>query len=482
MKQKEIGQNTVFNTLKSIFSIIYPLITFPYISRVLMAENVGKINFGNSVISYFSLVASLGVTTYAIRQCSLVKNDKEKLEKNASEIFSINVFSTLLSYAALIVTLVCAKELDSYKTLITIQSIAICFTTLGADWLNTAVEDFKFIALRTIGVQIASILLMLVFIKTPDDYLKYAGLCVLASSGANVINIFYRKKICHIRFTLRLNLKKHLPSILLLFSLLLSQTLYCNSDITMLGLMKGDYEVGLYSTSVNIYNIVNSIVASVAWVVMPQLSVGFAAKDYTEINRLLKYSLNFIVVLGLPCLVGLNMITEELIYVLAGAEYVDASLSLHILTVSLLFSFIGGWIGNMMMLPAGKEKLFLISTIVSAVSNVMLNLLLIPKYGLNAAAATTTLAELIGIVIQVPFVDRQIKITDLREVLKAPIIGSAGILLVGTVGKYLLHSAFSTVAFTVGGGVVIYICVLVALKNEFFDTIIKSTLPQIRRR
>lgn len=480
-EQKEIGRNTIYNTLKSIFAIIYPMITFPYISRTLLAENVGKINFGNSVISYFSLMASLGVTTYAIRQCSLVKTNKEQLEENASQIFSINVFSTIIAYVALTVTLLYAKELDAYRNLIGIQSIAICFTTWGADWLNTAVEDFKFIAVRTIGIQLISILLMLVFIKGPNDYLKYACLCVLASSGANVINIFYRKKICRIRFTLKLNLKKHLPSIILLFSLLLSQTLYCNSDITMLGLMKGDYEVGLYSTSVNIYNIVNSIVASVAWVVMPQLSVGFATKDYSEINKLLKYSLNFIIVLGLPCLAGLNIIAKELIYALAGAGYVNASMSLRILTVSLLLSFIGGWIGNMMMLPAGREKLCLISAMVSSAANIVFNLILIPKFGLNAAAATTALAELIGIIIKMPYIDKQINITGLGEMLKAPVIGSIGIIMIGMLGKRLFSSEFAVAIFTVGIGAAVYIFLLVVLKNEFFGEMVKSTLPKIRR-
>ena len=476
-----VNKNAMFNTIKSISGIIYPLITFPYISRVLMAENVGKINFGNSIVSYFSLIASLGVTTYAVRECSKVREDRQQLSKTASQILSINIFSTLIAYIALVITFVFARSLDNYRTLICIQSASIIFTTLGADWLNTAMEDFKFIAIRTVGMQGISLVLMFIFVQKPEDYVAYAVISIVASSGANIINIFYRRRFCRTRFTLQLDLKKHLPPILLLFSMILSQTIYCNSDITMLGLMKGDLEVGLYSTSVKIYNIINTVVTSVVWVVMPQLSSGFAKKDYKEVNRLLKYSLNFIIVLGLPCLVGLNVITKPLLYVIAGEEYLGASTSLHILTVSLLFSFISGWIGNMMMLPAGKEKICLISGIISALLNVLLNLVLIPKWGLNAAAFTTATVEFVGIWVKQPFIDKQIKIDGFKEIIKAPIIGCIAIAIIGVTASKLISSSFSISLVTIGLSIVIYVLILLIMKNEFFLGFVRPVFKKIKR-
>ena len=368
-----INKNVIFNTVKSAFSIIYPLIAFPYISRVLMTDNVGKVNFGSSVISYFSLIASLGVTTYAVRECSRVRDDREQLGKTAGEILSINLVSTAIAYLALIVVLLFAEPLENYRLLICIQSASILFTTLGADWLNTAMEDFKFIALRTVSMQILSLLLMFIFVRKQEDYLLFAIISVVASSGANIVNIFYRRKYCQTRLTWKMGIRRHLAPILLLFSLILSQTIYTNSDMTILGLVKGDYQVGLYSTSVKIYNLVNTMVASIAWVVMPQLSAGFARKDYKEINKLLKYSMNFILVLGIPCVCGIEIIAPQLIHVIAGEAYVDAALSLRLLGIALMCSFISGWIGNMTMLPAGKEKICLWSSVVSAMVNIVLN-------------------------------------------------------------------------------------------------------------
>lgn len=461
------NKNTFFNIVKSVFGIIYPLITFPYISRVLMAENVGKVNFSASVVSYFSLIASLGITTYAIRECAKVREDRNTLGEVASQILSINILSTVISYTLLGITLIVAKPLANYRLLICIQSMAILFATLGADWLNTAMEDFKYITIRTVGMQVLSLVLLVGFVKAPEHYIRYAIISVIASSGANIANIFYRRKYCKTKLTLKMDLKRHLPPILLLFSMIISQTIYCNSDITMLGLMKGDFEVGLYSTSVKIYNLVNTLVASITWVVMPKLALNFAMQDYIEINRLLKYALNFIIVLGLPCLTGMNIIAPQLIEVLAGPEYLGATVSLRILSVSLAFSFIGGWIGNMTMLPAGKEGICLRSSIVSSVVNVSLNFVLIPIWGLNAAAATTALAEFIGILMKLYHIDKNIQIDNLFKMIKAPLVGSLGILIIGMVAKNVFTSSLTIMCFAVITSVLFYGMTLILMRNEF---------------
>ena len=134
MAQKSIKKNTVFNALKTVSSIIFPLITFPYISRVLLPENVGKINFGLSIVSYFSLIASLGITTYAIKECSEVREDKKKLSDTASQIWSINIITTVVAYVLLSITLIFYQELENYRTLIVIQSLSIVFATINPSY------------------------------------------------------------------------------------------------------------------------------------------------------------------------------------------------------------------------------------------------------------------------------------------------------------------------------------------------------------
>lgn len=462
-----VKKNTIFNTLKSALTIIYPLITFPYISRVLTVENVGKISFANSIVSYFSLISSLGISTYAIRECSKYRNEKEKLGETAGQIISINIISSVVAYVALFVSLFFEKRLENYKTLIIIQSSSILFTTIGAEWLNIAMEDFRFISIRTILIQIISLVLMFIFVKKQDDYFIYAAISVFASSGVYIVNAFYRKKFCKIKLTLKIDWKKHLPSIFLLFAMVLAQTIYTSSDTTILGLYKGDFEVGLYSTSVKIYNLVNATIASIVMVVMPRLSCFFAERDYDSANKMLKYALNFIVVLGVPSVVGINVVSDEIILLIAGEQYIGSSLALRILTISLTFSLIGGWIGNIILIPSGKEKYCLISSVSSALLNLILNLIFIPRWGLYAAAATTAFSEFFSTIIISCFIDKHVKIDGVLKMLKGPILGSAAIIVVSAIIKRIFSSFYQIAILTIIFGAIAYFAVLVLSKDEF---------------
>lgn len=468
MENKEnVNKNAIYNMIKNIFSILFPLITFPYISRVLGADHLGQINFSSSFVGYFGLAASLGVSTYAIRECGKVREDKEKLGKMASQIFSINLASMVVAYTVLAITLIFARPLDSYRTLILIQSLNILFTTIGTDWLNSAMGDFQFIALRTVIMQVISLVSMLLFVRDSDDFVVYAWVNVAAQSGANLINIFYRKKYCKVKFTFQINLKKHLPPILLLFSMLLSQTIFVNTDVTILGLVRGDFEVGLYSTSTKIYSFTNTVVASIAWVVMPQLSGLFEKKEYEKINPLLKYALNFIVVLGLPCLVGMNVIAGELIETIAGKEYLGAAVSLRILSAALFCSFVSGFFGNIILLPSGREKIVLLGSAVSAVINFVLNIFFIPRFGLNAAAVTTAVSNFFMAVVLFPFIEKEVKIDGLRKIFRAPVCGGISLFVFMLIIKHLTRNSFLVTACSVIGGSILYLGILLIMKDEF---------------
>lgn len=478
MENNLIKKNTILNIIKSASSIVFPVVTFSYISRILMTESVGKINFGNSIVSYFTLLASLGISTYAIKECSRNRDNKNKLSQCASEIFSINVCSTLISYIILILTLLMFKKLDNYRELILIQSSAILFTTIGADWINSAMEDFKYITIRSIGFQIVSLVLMFMFIHQPEDYLKYAVITVLATSGANIMNIFYRRKYCNIRFTFRMNIKKHFPPILMFFSMIIAQQIYVNSDITILGLYKGDFEVGLYSTSVKIYTIVNTIIASVSTVVWPQIAEAYKNGKQEDINRLSKYSLGFILTFGLPAIVGINLISEEIILFIAGPEYINATLSLRILTIALFFSFIGGWMGSTNFLPNGKEKICLLASCCSAIINISLNLFMIPYFGLNGAAITTAISECCAFIILFIKFDRKLKINGLKEMIYKPLAGCFIMSLVSIIIRIFVTNKMIICALTILLSILTYLCCLFILKDEFFmgyiDPIIKK--------
>lgn len=459
--------NMILNVIKTISSIIFPLITFPYISRVLQPENIGKVNFASSFVSYFILIASLGISTYAIRECSIVRNDKNKLEEVSSQIFSINFCTTIISYLLMFIVLIFWRKLDSYRTIIIIQSMAIAFTTLGCEWINNAMEDFVFITIRTISFQIISLILMFIFVREADDYIIYALIALISSSGANIVNVFYRKKYCKIRFVKKMNLRKHLKPIGLLFVMILAQTIFNSSDITMIGLMRGDFEVGLYSTAVKISNLINQVVASLVWVIMPRVTIYFIENDYEKINRALKKILSVLFVIGLPCVVGTICLSKEIIFVVAGEEYLGASKSLCILMFSFAFSLIGGnFLGNMILLPSKREDIYMRICCISTLINIVLNLLLISKWGINAAALTTAIATFFMFVMLLLVKDKQIRLDYFWEVLKTPLIGSILIVVLCVIIKKYIEDMILRMIVCVSTSVFTYFLILFSLKNE----------------
>lgn len=476
-----IKKNVIYNIIKTCSSIIFPLISFPYVSRVLLPKNMGKIDFSNSIVSYFLLIASLGITTYAVRECAARKNDKKSLEKKASEIFSINIITTAISYILLFISLLVFNKLHSYAELILIQSLVILMTTIGADWINVAMEDFRYITWRTFIIQILSILLMFILVKSREDYYIYALITVLAASGANILNIFYRKKYCKISFTLKLNLTENLKPILILFVMILSQNIFNNADKTMLGLLKGNYDVGIYSSAVKITNIVSQLVTSILWVIMPQMSIFFHNRDFFRINELLKKIFSFTVIFGLPSVVGVFMKAHSIIRLIAGNEYMEAVDILKILMLSLLFRFFGGgFIGNTIMLPLKQEKKFMNACIISTCSNVLLNFFFIPTLGAKGAAITTVISELIIMLYLIPKIDKRIKVDYKANTLMGPVIGCLCIMFICWIINKLELNLYVDLGLSIIISIFTYCAVLMLLKNEYMLEL-KEKFIKVRR-
>ena len=165
MKNKSLGINAFLNGLRSVLNLLFPLITFPYISRVLSVQGIGIYNFSNTYINYFILIAGLGIATYAVREGAKYHNQKKKIEKFASQVFSINIFATIIAYLLLFLSLVIFKNLNNYVTCILIFSLQILFTTLGTEWIYTIYEDYAYITIRSIAFKILSTAISISFIR-----------------------------------------------------------------------------------------------------------------------------------------------------------------------------------------------------------------------------------------------------------------------------------------------------------------------------
>ena len=472
MKNKFIGVNAVLNAIKTIFSIIFPLVTFPYISRVLGVENIGIYNFSASVVSYFTLLAGLGINTYAIREGARYRNNKKKISDFCSEVFSINLISTLISYVILLFCLTFFTKLHNDFFIILILSISIGFTTLGCEWIFNIYEEFGFITIRTIICQLISVILMFIFVRNKDSLVQYSLITLIATSGSNFINMFARKKYCDIKFCFNSKMRRHLIPILILFANSIAMTIYINSDVTILGLISGSYYVGLYSVATKVYTMLKSLLGALIVVSIPRLSSYIGTRNKKQYSETSSIILNSLITIAVPVMVGTFALSDKIVLLLSGKEYMPASTSLQILSIALLFSIFSWFYTSCVLVVNKQDRSVLKATTFAALANIILNVLLIPYFNQNAAAFTTALAELISAVICYLYGRKYFQSNLQKNDIFSILLGSFLIIVICYLVEIYISSLYVSIFVSVMLSMIAYGIVLVLFRNNSLKLIL----------
>ena len=403
-KIHSVKYNFIMNFFLSASSFIFPLITFPYISRVLLAEGNGKISFYSSVANYFLLVASLGIPTYGIRACAKVRDDLEELSKTVKEILTINRIMTTLVIVTYVISFFCVEKFSQEPELFIMNGISIILNMFGMTWLFQALEQYDYITIRSLLLKVVSISLMFLFVHSPEDYKIQAGITVFASCGFNLFNYFRARKYVNLKFKFTdLNLKRHLKPIFVLFSQSLAISVYTNLDTVMLGFMKGDTEVGYYNAAIKLKYILLSLVFSLGQVLLPRMSYYVKNNMKDDFLNTMQKALNFTLELALPLSIYFVIFSFEALMFLAGKGYIGAVTAMQIITVAIIPNGLTGILGTQVLTSIEKEKFVLISVVIGAVSDFFLNIICIPQYGAAGAALATTICEFIVLFVQIYF-------------------------------------------------------------------------------
>ena len=464
-KQRSMGINAVLSGIKTVLSVIFPLITFPYVSNVLSIENYGRYNFSYSIMSYALMFASLGVNTYAIRECSKCRDNRSLLDKTASEIFTINMISTAVAYA-LLAALLLIPFFAPYRIVIAVLSLNIVFTTIGCEWIYAAYENYLYITVRALITQVVSLALLFIMVRHSEDVVQYALVTMIATSGGNLLYLLGRKQYASIRIVLHGNLKRHLTPIFTIFANTVTTSIYVNSDVIILGILTSDEVVALYSAAAKIYTIVKNVIAAIITVSIPRLSQLWEQRDEKKFSDSCAKVYGVLFTLAPPAMVGLFALSKEFILLLSKPEYLGAVLSLQILSVALLFSVFAWFYKSCILIPTGNEKRILIATVWASVTNIVLNFILIPYMQQTAAALTTLLAELICFFIVHHYGKQYIRISlKLKDVLSV-VVGCAAILGVCYSTRLFLTSSLSIFIVSVSASVILYGVCLVIFQNS----------------
>lgn len=394
-KQKSLKLNFIMNAFLTMSNFIFPLITFPYVSRVLLPLGTGKVAFATSIVTYFSMFAQLGIPTYGIRACAQVRDKKEELSRVTQELLLVNLAMTVISYAAFAMMLITIPKIRAEKTLFLVMSSMILLNSLGMEWLYKALEEYTYITIRSVFFKILSIGAMFLLVKTPEHYVRYGAISILASSASNLFNFIYAHKFISLRPVYAYNFKRHIQPVLIFFAMSCATTIYTNLDTVMLGMMKSEEDVGFYNAAVKIKNVLVSVITSLGTVILPRVSYYVEHQMQEEFLRTAKKAVWFVWVCALPLMVYFIMFAREGIYFLSGTAYQNSVFPMQLLMPTLLFIGLTNIMGIQIMVPLGKENLVLRSVCLGALVDLLINAWLIPKYASIGAAIGTLAAEFV---------------------------------------------------------------------------------------
>lgn len=480
LKQKSLKFNTILNVSKTFLSLCFPLITFPYSSRILGPENLGKVNFANSIVAYFAILASLGISTYATREASKVKNDITKLSSLAREILIINLISTFISYILLAIALIFIKKLNDYKMLIIICSSLIIFTTLGMDWLYQALEEFSYITIRSLIFQIFSIFLLFTTVKTKDDYLKYASINIIANVGANICNFFHCRKFLVLKNLSPIRIKIHLKPIFILFASAILSSMFTNIDNSMLGFLSNNESVGLYAAGIKLIRLIGNLFPAFFMVLYPRISYCRENNNNNKIQDIVFQAMSVLVGLSFPIMIGIFILMKPFIFILCGNQYINA-VPIALIMIPIIFvnsfSYFMGCILN----AFNKESITFRLTMISVIIDVILNFILISYYAAYGAALATVIAEMFLAITYMFYVLKKFKIKFFFRNHFTYIISSfvMGIIVYSTKTLFVLSSDLLNIFLCFLCGAITYALLLFILRDSYFLYLLTSLKKRI---
>lgn len=407
---KKENKNFIYNMLYQIFIFIVPFISIPYISRILGVENVGIYSYTYSIVYYFMLGTLLGINNYGVREISKLENNKERRNIKFTEIFILQLMLGIVMM--IIYNFFVFFVFKNYKNVFYIQNLFLLSAILDINWLYFGLEKFKVTISRNIVIKILSLFLIFIFVKNKDDIYIYTFIMSFSTLLSQIYLWLNLKK--YVQFTkIEIhNLKNVLKSCLILFIPVLSYSIYRVMDKTMLGALCGTNVLGLYENAEKIINIPVSIITALGTVMLPSMSKGNSEEEFYE---KIYFSFKLCLFIILPIAFGLLVISNDFSVLFFGIEFEESGIIIKLLIPSFIFSSIANVIRTNYLIPKKLDRIYVTSTIVGALINLIVNVTLIPKLGYIGACVGTVCAEFFVMLYQIVKVK---SVIDYKKIIK----------------------------------------------------------------
>lgn len=394
MKQKSLAKNAIWNFLYSGLNLIFPLLTAPYVSRTLGAVSIGTVDFANSFVLWFVTFATFGTTTYGVRVISQARGNKKELNKVFSEIFSINLIFSIIALILYLVVILNNFFFTSELKLYLIVSLSIVLNAFNIDWFYQGIEEYSYITIRNGIIKIISLISIFLFVSSEEHYVVYALISVLATSLSGILNVVNSKKYVKLKFTV-IDLHPHVKSLFTFYLITLVINVYLNLDRTLLGFLDTKISVAYLSRASLVANAASTMAVSVANVAMPRASY-YLKNDIKKYEKLIKKVPELMMFLTIPTSFGIFYLSDDIMLLLGGEEFLPAGNLLKIIAFVTIFSSLSTFLQQQVIVPSNNEKFGLIGSIFAAISSLVSNLILIPIFSYLGAGIAQLISQFIA--------------------------------------------------------------------------------------
>ncbi|HBI93262.1 MAG TPA: hypothetical protein DDY58_13070 [Terrisporobacter glycolicus] len=400
-KADSIFKNQFFNFFMQILNLMFPLIAIPYTTRLFGPQILGEVNFANSIVQYFMLIAAAGIPVYATREIAKSRDDSQLLRKKFKEITILQIIFTVLSLVIYSILIFNLSDLKRNLYIYLFLGIQIFSNGFDFVWFLQGIEKYRYVALSTFISKFINVVLIFTLLRQRDDYYIYAfviGITFLMNSLIKLIFTIKLLKNFESEKKLDINyqsVKMHVYAILVFFLSNIATKVYTAMDQTMLGILDSTESVGYYSMSIKLEKVILAFVTSIAVVMIPRVSNSIKNNNIKDVKKYIGMSINIVYLIAIPAIFGILAIGEEIIPIFLGREFLQSISIFKMVSLLLVIIGLSNVFGMQVMIPFGKEKKFMMILSTAAFVNFIINLCLIPKFSYFGATYATILAELI---------------------------------------------------------------------------------------
>lgn len=463
----QLKKNFLYNSSYQILKLIIPLITEPYLARVLGLEGVGTYSYTYSIVYYFMLATLLGVNDYGNRSIARVRDNKEKLSKTFWEIY---IFQLILGIVMLVSYFIYISIFSSdYRRIFLIQSLFILSAILDINWFYFGLEKFKTTIGRNIIIKVLTVFLIFIFVKNTSDIYIYTFIMSIMTVISQLALWGFLKRDIHFVKVSKKDIQKHIKPNLTLFLPVISVSLYKIMDKIMLGILSNITEVGYYESAEKIINVPLALISALGTVMLPRISNMLVTGDEKMATSYISKSISFIMFLSFAMCFGIISVSYEFAPIYFGPQFKKTGILMIYLSITIPFCSFANVLRTQYLIPKARDKDYLIASIIGAIINIVLNLILIPSMKSIGAGIATIFAEFFVMLYQIIAVRKDLPIKDYVKSVIPFLLKSIIMFILIIIIKCFRFTPIITILLQVIIGILIYIILNWKFINSMID-------------